>query len=92
MKKETTKCFCDKCEAEIENNCSQYDYRYILLDKERMYVAHRGFFFEKDEEAIDAIKDIEDGTGYICLEIEKSLNEAECKEGNFYYKSIWAKQ
>ena len=76
----------------VKTDKTTYDYRYILLDKERMYVAHRGFFFENDEEAVDAIKDIEDGTGYICLEIEKSLNEAECEEGNFYYKSIWAKQ
>lgn len=67
----------------------RFDYRYILLDLKRMYVAHRHFDFLTDEEAIKIIPELEDGTGYICLEVEKGENLAEI--GNNYYKSIWCK-
>ena len=69
----------------------KYDYRYILLDLKRMYVAHRHFYFLTDKEAIKLIPELEKGTGYICLEIEKSENYANDINGNDYYKSIWCK-
>lgn len=68
----------------------KFDYRYIMLDTKRMIVSHRHFFHETDEQAIKDIPYIEDGTEFKCVEIEKSLNEAECKEGNDYFKSIWS--
>lgn len=69
----------------------RYDYRYFMFDPKGMYLAHRHFFHETDEQAIEDIKYIEDGTGLKCMEVEKSLNEAECQEGNEYYKTIWSR-
>ena len=67
----------------------KFDYRYLLLDVKRMYVASRHFFYKTDKEAIKKISELEKSLGYVCLEVQKSLNDAECKGGNEYYKSVW---
>lgn len=68
----------------------KYDYRYIMIDKDRIHVSHMHFYYKTDEEAIRDIKEIEYGLGSVCIEIGKSLNTAE--ECNDYYKSIWVKE
>lgn len=69
----------------------RFEYRYVLLDKDRMYVASRMFVYKTDKEAIKKIPALERSLGYICLEVQKSLNDEECQSGNEYYKSIWMK-
>lgn len=67
----------------------KFDYRYLLLDTKRMYVASRHYFYKTDKEATKIISELEKSLGYVCLEVQKSLNDAECEEGNEYYKSVW---
>ena len=64
------------------------NYKYKLLDVKRMCVIEQINDYETDEEAIQNIKAIEEN-GYVCLEIEKNMNNTEYE--GYDYQSIWKK-